>query len=258
MAVGGTNLAADLVARGECQHVFHVAGGLHHAKRERAAGFCIFNDIVAAVRRWQSRFGYERIAILDVDGHHGDGTQALLWREPLLTISLHQYDGRFFPGTGAIEERGEGPGQNFAINLPLPRYTNDELYLSALQIALEAIERYQPQALIVQCGVDGHFSDRMVGLKLSTYLYEAVIREAHALAHRVCDGRLLVVGGGGYEPEVVARCWSILVANLAGKVGELGPRYAALHDDPFQLPALDATAQQKVGEMVGLARATFL
>lgn len=257
MAVGGTLLGADLVAKGECQHVFHVAGGLHHAKREKASGFCIFNDIVAAARRWQSHYGYERIAILDVDGHHGDGTQDLLWREPILTVSLHQYDGRFFPGTGSLEEQGEGPGRNFALNFPLPRYTNDELYLPALQLALEAIENYRPQAIIVQFGVDGHFSDRMVGLKLSTRVYEAVVRGVHALAHRVCQGRLLVVGGGGYEPETVSRCWSILVANLAGRVEELGRLYDELHDPLTNLPALDETAQLKVAQMLNSARKTF-
>ncbi len=258
LAVGGTLLAADLVGQGHCQHVFHVAGGLHHAKREKASGFCIFNDIVAAVRRWQSRYGYERIAILDIDGHHGDGTQELLWREPVLTVSLHQYDGRFFPGTGAVTERGAGPGQDFAINLPLPRYTTDELYVGALQIALEAIEKYQPQAIIAQFGVDGHFSDRMVGLKLSTYLYETVIREVHALAHQICDGRLVIVGGGGYEPDTVARCWSILIANLCGRVESLGSKYADLHDPIAQLPTQDETARQKVGEMVRLAHTMFL
>ena len=258
LAVGGTLLAADLVGQGQCQHVFHVAGGLHHAKREKASGFCIFNDIVAAVRRWQSRYGYERIAILDIDGHHGDGTQELLWREPVLTVSLHQYDGRFFPGTGALAERGAGPGQNFAINLPLPRNTTDKLYISALQIALQAIENYQPQAIIVQFGVDGHFSDRMVGLKLSTYLYETVIQEVHALAHRVCAGRLVIVGGGGYEPDTVARCWSILMANLSGRVESLGLNHADLHDPITQLPALDDTAVEKVGEMVRLAYPMFL
>lgn len=258
LAVGGTILAADLVAKNTCQHVFHVAGGLHHAQYERTSGFCIFNDIVAAVRRWQSHYGYERIAILDVDGHHGDGTQQLLWREPILTVSLHQYDGRFFPGTGALEERGEGPGRNFAINFPLPRYTTDELYLPALDVAIQTIEQYQPQAIIVQFGVDGHFSDKMVGLKLSTHTYEAVIQKTHALAHRVCNGRLIVVGGGGYEPETVARCWAILVANLSGKIATLGPDCDTLHDPIEKLPQLDATAQTKVGQMIEQAQKLFL
>jgi len=250
MAVGGTLLGADLVGSGQVQHAFHPAGGLHHAKYEQAAGFCIFNDIVAAVRRWQNLYGLKRIAILDVDGHHGDGTQALLYREPVLTVSLHQYDGRFYPGTGALSERGEGPGLGYALNLPLPRYTTDSDYLRTLSFALAEIESYQPQALIVQYGVDGHFSDRMVGLKLSTHVYEQVAEQAHALAHRLCNGRLLVVGGGGYEPETVARCWSIMAAELSGRRASLGAAYTALHDPVETLPAPDPTAQAQVQRLL--------
>ncbi len=250
MAVGGTLMGADLVGSGVARHAFHPAGGLHHAKYEQAAGFCIFNDIVAAVRRWQSRFGLERIAILDVDGHHGDGTQALLYREPILTVSLHQYDGRFYPRTGALTERGEGPGLGYALNLPLPRFTTDEDYFKVLDIALAEIERYRPQALIVQYGVDAHFSDRMVGLKISTYVYERVAERALALAQQYCNGRLLVVGGGGYEPETVARCWGIMAANLSGRRAALGERYYALHDLPETLPSPDPAVSEQVARVV--------
>jgi acetoin utilization protein AcuC len=173
-------------------------------------------------------------------------------------VSLHQYDGRFFPGTGTLEERGEGPGQNFAINFPFPRYTTDELYLPALEMAMAAIENYQPQAIIVQFGVDGHFLDRMVGLKLSTRVYEAIVQQIHALSHKICEGRLVVVGGGGYEPAVVARCWSLLVANLSGRVSQLGIAYAALHDPLDQMPPLNETAQAKALQMLETARPLFL
>ncbi len=250
MAVGGTLLGADLIGSGKVTHAFHPAGGLHHAKYDRAAGFCIFNDIVAAVRLWQNRYGYQRIAILDVDGHHGDGTQALLYREPVLTVSLHMYDGRFYPKTGALSERGEGPGLGYALNLPLPRFSTDEDYVKLLEIALTEIERYQPQALILQYGVDGHFSDRMVGLKLSTRVYEQIAEQAHALAHRVCDGRLLVVSGGGYEPDAVARCWAILAASLSGKRPTLGQQYQALHDAPDALPEPNPEASAQVERTV--------
>lgn len=250
LATGGTLVAAELVGSGQTQHAFHVAGGLHHAHRERVSGFCIFNDIVAAVRYWQTHYGYQRIAILDVDGHHGDGTQSLLYEEPVLTVSLHQYDGRFFPGTGALTERGAGAGRGYCLNLPLPRYSTDSEYLPALEIALAEIEAYQPQALILQYGVDGHYSDRMVGLKLSTRVYEQVARRVHDLAHRLCEGRLVVVGGGGYEPEAVARCWGILMANLCGQAEALGERYAALHDQPESLPPPEPTAVEQVNRLL--------
>jgi acetoin utilization protein AcuC len=250
MAVGGTLLAADLVGSGQTQHAFHPAGGLHHAHYERVSGFCIFNDIVAAVRLWQTRYGYKRIAILDIDGHHGDGTQSLLYREPILTVSLHMYDGRFFPRTGAITERGEGEGLGYALNLPLPRFTTDAEYLEAFEIAINAVEAYAPDAILLQFGVDGHYSDRMVGLKLSTYVYEYIAAQTHSLAHRLCQGRLVVVGGGGYEPETVARCWAILAANLANQTTNLGQRYTALHDLPSEFPPSNPAAVLQFHQMV--------
>lgn len=250
LAYGGTLLAARLVGSGQARHVFHVAGGLHHAHYDRVSGFCIFNDIVGAVRLWQREYGYERIAILDVDGHHGDGTQSLLYNEPVLTVSLHQYDGRFFPGTGALGERGEGAGKGYCLNFPLPRYTTDAEYRPALEIALAQVEAYRPQAIILQFGTDGHFTDRMVGLKLSTYLYEEVAQQIHALAHRVCEGRLVVVSGGGYEPEAVARCWGLLLANLTGPTEALGHHYLTLHDRPSSLPSSVPAAVEQVDHLL--------
>jgi len=236
LAVGGTLVGAELIGRGHANHVFHGAGGLHHAHYDRVSGFCIFNDIVAAVRYWQKNFGYERIAILDVDGHHGDGTQSLLYQEQVLKVSIHHYDGRFFPKTGALGERGSGPGWGYTVNLPLPRFSTDEEYLPLLEIAFEQIEAYRPQAIILQYGTDAHFMDRMTGLKISTRAYEQISEGVHELAHQLCEGRLLVVGGGGYEPDMVARCWGILLANLSGKRAQLGPRYSDLYDDPPKIP----------------------
>jgi acetoin utilization protein AcuC len=251
---GGTILAADLTAQGKARHVFNPAGGLHHAQYDKASGFCIFNDIVGAVRHWQTHYGYERVAILDVDGHHGDGTQWLLYREPILTVSLHMYDGRFYPRTGAISERGEGDGIGYAVNFPLPRHSTDREYLPMLDLAIQAIENYQPQAIILQFGVDGHFSDRMVGLKLSTYVYEAVAQKIKNVADRVCEGRLIAVGGGGYEPETVARCWSIIAAILMDKKEALGDLYTALHDAPETLPEPDPQAEEQVEKTLTMLR----
>jgi acetoin utilization protein AcuC len=251
---GGTLLAAELVASGKVRHVFNPAGGLHHAQYDKAGGFCIFNDIVGAVRYWQNRYGYKRIAVIDVDGHHGDGTQWLLYREPILTVSLHMYDGRFYPRTGAISERGEGAGMGYSLNFPLPRHSTDGEYLAMLEMAIAAVEKYQPEAIILQYGVDGHLADRMVGLKLSTYVYEAVAEKVKALADKVCAGRLIAVGGGGYEPEAVARCWSILAAVLADKKFVLGDKYTALHDAPDSLPSSEPAAVEQVERTLTVLR----
>ena len=259
LSVGGTVLATDLLARGDATHAFHPAGGLHHAARERASGFCIFNDIVAAVRHLQQVYGYERIAVLDVDGHHGDGTQALLYDEPILTVSIHHYDGKFFPRTGTAEDRGEGAGTGYAVNLPLPRYAGHPAFMAALEgVALPAIARYRPQALIVQFGVDGHYQDRMAGIRLTTRSYAAVARAAHNLAHNLCGGRVIFVGGGGYEPQIVRRCWAILMAILTECESALGKEYIALHDpadaDLVGEPAVAAQVAAHIPYWRGLHR----
>lgn len=214
--VGGSMRAADLIASGEVAHAFNPAGGQHHAHAGRGGGFCVFNDVVAAVRRFQE-WGFERIAVLDVDGHHGDGTETLLMREPVLTISLHQYGERTYPGSGGPTEIGQGPGRGYNLNLPLDRNTGDAAYLSILrEIAGPAIRAYHPQVLIVEFGTDAHAADPLLRLRLSTAAYASIAGWVHDLSHELCCGRLLVVGGGGYEPEHVVRCWLLMLAELAG------------------------------------------
>jgi acetoin utilization protein AcuC len=115
-------------------------------------------------------------------------------------------------------------------------------------------ERYRPQAIILQYGADGHYTDRMSGLKLSTRAYEYVAAQTHALAHRVCDGRLLAVGGGGYEPEVVERCWSILLAQLAGQKTVSADAYTALHDPVTDLPQPNPDSIVQSSQMLSLAK----
>src|SRR2546421_155732 len=157
-------MMADLVGSGRLAHAFNPAGGLHHARRDRAAGFCPVNDIVLAVRRLQRRYGFLRPAVLDVDGHHGDGTQELLNDEPLLTISLHQYDGRFYPKSGRLDESGAGAGEGYHVNLPLPRGAGDGVYAAALEgVVGPILDAYRPDVLLLQYGVDAHALDPLVG-----------------------------------------------------------------------------------------------
>lgn len=208
----------------------NLSGGLHHAHAERASGFCLFNDVVIAVRVLQREFGYQRIAVLDVDGHHGDGTQALLYAEPTLFVSLHRHGARFYPGTGDVDEQGEGAGLGYTLNLPLPRWCGDEAYLTALHAAAEpALRAYRPQAIILQYGVDGHYADSMVRLGLTTHAYAHIARSVRHLADQLCGGRLLVVGGGGYSPENATRCWAFLLGELSDTPPSL---LESLHDAP--------------------------
>lgn len=215
LAVGATVLGTRLALEGRASHVFNPAGGLHHAHADRASGFCLLNDIAVAVRDAQAR-GVRRIAVLDVDAHHGDGTQAIFWDEDVLAISIHEFGERFFPGTGAADERGAGPGAGRTLNLPLARGAGDSAFLAALDIAVGAARSYRPELLIVQFGTDGHATDPYAHLGLSDSAYVAVAQRVHALAHEVCDGRLVLLGGGGYTPETVARLWTSALAAVGG------------------------------------------
>jgi acetoin utilization protein AcuC len=219
--VGGSIFGADLIMRGEVEHAFNVGGGLHHAKRSSAAGFCVFNDVAVAARHLQRRYGLKRIAIVDIDGHHGDGTQAIFYREPILTISLHRYGGdflgRFYPGTGSVREIGEGDGKGYSVNVPLPAGTSDEAFLEAFnEIVPPLLEKYRPEILLNQFGVDAHYQDPLVGLSLTTKSYLEVSSTLHQLAHEVSGGKYLIFGGGGYKPSNVSRCWALMLITVAG------------------------------------------
>ncbi|HEY8477833.1 MAG TPA: acetoin utilization protein AcuC [Chloroflexota bacterium] len=251
-SVGGSLLGADLLARGEVTHVFNPGGGLHHARRSAAGGFCVFNDIAVAVRRLQ-RLGYRRVAVVDVDGHHGDGTQELLYDEPVLVVSLHRYGNGFYPKTGGIDEVGVGAGYGYTVNVPLPPRVGDVAYLEAFDaVVLPLLHHYRPEVLVFQCGVDGHYADPLVRLGLTTHAYQQIATRLHDVAHRWCGGRLLVVGGGGYVPENVARCWAVVLATIAD-VPLPDEMWVSLHD--AETPRLDPSAPDQVREVVARLRA---
>lgn len=243
VAVGGTLACVDAVATAGAAHAFNPGGGLHHAHRDRTSGFCPLNDVVIAVQHAQRRYGWRRIAIIDVDGHHGDGTQELLYGEDVLTVSLHRYDGRFFPGSGHYDELGWGPGLGSKVNIPLPRGTSDAAYRHVFDTLVPPlVQAYRPQAIILQFGVDGHYRDAMVRLGLTLRTFAHIARSVHDLAHRFCNGRLVVVGGGGYNPKVVARCWATLLLALLEAPAAVRANAAALigTDNPPEMGGLAA------------------
>ncbi len=203
LACGGSILAADLVARGEVTRAFAFAGGLHHAMPDRASGFCYLNDAVLAILTLR-RHGL-RVAYVDIDAHHGDGVQAAFYRSAeVLTISTHERGDRLFPGTGSVEELGEGPGRGYAVNLPLNPYTDDAVYLAAFEAVVPpAIEAFRPDVVVAQLGIDGHRTDPLTHLALSVDGFAAAVRRILALAPR-----LVALGGGGYDLANVARAWT--------------------------------------------------
>jgi acetoin utilization protein AcuC len=213
--VGGSLMAAEAVHTGAALHSFNPAGGLHHAMRDRASGFCVYNDIAIAVA-WLRNQGH-RVACVDVDVHHGDGTQALFYSDPeVLTISLHESGRYLFPGTGFPDEIGAGAARGTSANLPLQPYTWDEPLLAAFEAVVPPLLReFRPTILVTQDGCDTHFLDPLAHIQGSTAIWPHIGRRFHELAHELCEGRWVATGGGGYAiREVVPRAWSLLFAEM--------------------------------------------
>ncbi len=215
--VGGTLRAQRAVLSGQAHHAFNLGGGFHHASRSRASGFCIFNDVAIAIGALLQE-GLRRVLYVDVDAHHGDGVQYSFYSDPrVLTISLHE-DGRYlFPGTGFVGEIGEGEGEGYCVNVPLPPYTGDQEYLRAFEEVVPPLARsFKPQIMVTQLGVDTHFSDPLTHLNLTVDAHRTIAEEFHRLAHDVCGGRWVAAGGGGYEPSAVARSWTLMFGAMVG------------------------------------------
>jgi acetoin utilization protein AcuC len=215
---GASLVAAEAVLSGRADHAFNPAGGLHHAMPERASGFCVYDDPAIAIE-WLLRNGAGRIAYVDVDVHHGDGPQAIFYRDPrVLTISIHQ-DGRtLFPGTGFVSEIGAGEAEGTKANLPLPPYTGDGAWLWALgEVVPPLVSAWKPDVLVTQLGCDTHYTDPLAQFGLTTAAYRQTAELLHRLAHHAAGGRWVATGGGGYQwARVVPRAWTIYFAEMAG------------------------------------------
>jgi acetoin utilization protein AcuC len=217
--IGGTLRALDAVLGGEADHAFNLGGGLHHAYPDRASGFCLFNDVAVAIKRLK-RLGFQRIMYIDVDAHQGDGVMYSFYDDPgVLNVDFHE-DGKFlFPGRGHMLELGEGAGRNYKINVPFPPYSADNSFTYAFRELVPPLARsYRPEIILMQCGVDTHASDPLTDLHLSVNAYATAIDLVHRLAHEVCDGRLVMFGGGGYNPASVALGWTRMVCTVTNTV----------------------------------------
>lgn len=214
LCVGGSVLAADLVMDGKSKAAFNIGGGLHHAHRDRAAGFCVFNDPAIAIAHILERSGGDaRVAYIDIDAHHGDGVQEVFYdSNRVLTISVHETGRYLFPGTGSVEETGIKDGVGYSVNVPLAPYTDDETYLWAFrEVVPPLIGAFAPDFLVTQLGADTHWRDPLTHLALTTAGYEEVVREIQALG-----GKWVACGGGGYDLQVVPRAWTLAFAVMAG------------------------------------------
>ena len=211
LVTGATLQAVDFVADGKGEIAFNIAGGLHHAMKSRASGFCYINDPVIGIMRLLSRG--KKVAYIDIDAHHGDGVQKAFYEtHQVLTISLHETGYTLFPGTGFEYEIGEGEGEGYAVNLPFPPGTGDDVYVWAFEeVVPELIHAFQPDIVVTQLGVDTFYDDPLTNLQLSIFGYERILKRIKDLAPR-----WVALGGGGYNIPNVARAWTLAWAVMNG------------------------------------------
>jgi acetoin utilization protein AcuC len=218
LVAGATLGAARVMWSGHAAHAASISGGLHHAMRRCASGFCVYNDPAVAIK-WLLAAGAERVAYVDTDVHHGDGVQAAFYDDPrVLTISLHEHPAALFPGTGLPTETGTGAGVGYAVNVALPAGTGDAGWLRAFDAVVPPLLRaFKPTVLVSQHGCDSHRLDPLAHLELSVDGQRLAQVMLHDLAHELCEGRWLLTGGGGYAlVQVVPRTWTHLLAVAAG------------------------------------------
>ncbi len=216
---GGSLQAADSILAGSALHVVNFAGGMHHAARGRASGFCIYNDAALAIQRLLDG-GTQRVVYIDVDAHHGDGTQSIFWDDPrVLTISLHESGMSLFPGTGFANEIGGPRALGSSVNVAVPAGTTDAGWLRAFHAVVpQLVAAFGPEVVVSQHGCDGHRGDDLSNLRLSVDGQRQNALDIADLAQRHCQGRWIATGGGGYNLiDVVPRTWSHLAAIAGGQ-----------------------------------------
>lgn len=216
---GGSLLAAAAILDGSAVRAVNFGGGLHHAARDRASGFCIYNDTALAVQRLLDG-GVQRVAYVDIDAHHGDGTQSIFWNDPrVLTVSLHETGLTLFPGTGFANEIGGPDAPGTAVNVALPAGTGDAGWLRAFHAVVpQLISAFKPEVIVSQHGCDSHALDTLSHLNISVDGQREAASAIAKLAAKYCDNRWIATGGGGYNVvAVVPRSWAHLIGIAAGR-----------------------------------------
>jgi acetoin utilization protein AcuC len=250
---GASITAAEAVASGDFNHSFNPAGGLHHARRREASGFCIYNDPAVAIAAVLKRHPEWRVMYVDVDVHHGDGVQWIFYDEPrVLTVSLHQSGRYLYPGTGFTDETGAGDARGTSVNVPLLPMTGDTDYLWALQEVVPRVAgAFRPDLILTQLGADTHWGDPLANMGLTMRAYPQIARLLHEVAHEHASGRWVATGGGGYQAEtVVPKVWAMYFAEMCGSP-EAVPA-AWLDDRPEEQVSSDnrADVERTVGDVL--------
>lgn len=206
LAAGGVLAGVDAVMKGLLNNVFcAIRPPGHHAEREKAMGFCLFNNAAVGARYAQQQHGAGRIAIIDWDVHHGNGTQNIFYEDAsVFYTSTHQYP--FYPGTGSRSEQGEGEGAGFTLNVPLPAGTGEKEYVESFQREiLPAIERFRPDLIIISAGFDAHRDDPLANMNLTAESFARLTSLVMETAEKVCNGRIVSILEGGYNLAALAQ-----------------------------------------------------
>lgn len=214
--VAGTVCAAvDRIMHNECQRAFIPIAGLHHARRNIAAGFCVFNDCGIAIEYLRRQYSIQRIAYIDIDAHHGDGVFYSFEADPeLIFADLHE-DGQFlYPGTGAASETGIGSATGTKLNIPMPPHSDDNAFMQAWKAVEEFLLKHGADFIFLQCGADSIKGDPITHLEYSEKAHAHAAKRLHILADQLCHGRLIALGGGGYNHQNIAKTWTTVVASL--------------------------------------------
>jgi acetoin utilization protein AcuC len=281
-AVAGGSLAAmRAILAGDAEHAFHPGGGLHHAMRDHASGFCIYDDPALAIAL--ARQAGRRVLYIDLDVHHGDGVEALHAADPdVMTVSIHESGRTLFPGTGFVGQVPAGAAPGSVVDVPLEAFTGADVWLEAVEAVVGlAAGRFKPDLVVSQHGADSHAWDPLAHLRVTTTAMGAAARLVDSIAHRYADGRWLATGGGGYDAyRVVPRMWALVW--LAGAhrpvpgstPSEWRERWASpaeafgtpgmpsQFEDPPEVgasadrltKAADATSRRTIDEVLGLMR----
>jgi acetoin utilization protein AcuC len=241
LIVGGAVECGKAVFEGKVARAISIGGGYHHAGRNYGGGFCLFNDIAVLVEYLRAKHGIKQFLILDYDVHFGNGTSDIYYQDPnVLYISLHQDPRTIYPGTGFAWQIGEGAGEGFNVNVPLPPGTGDSTYLHALnEIFVPLAEEFKPEIIIANGGSDPHFADMLGDLSLTVKGFFSISRLIRETADKVCGGKLVLMPGSGYNPKVLPICWYALVTGVVG-LKEINVK------DPYNPPEEPSFCRKKV------------
>ena len=218
LIVGGAITCGESIYGKNAKCGISLGGGYHHAGKNYGGGFCLFNDIAILVEYLRCRYDLKRFLILDYDVHFGNGTSDIYYKDPtVLYISIHQDPNTIYPGTGFAWQIGEDKGEGYNVNVPLPPGTSNSTYLDALnKVFVPLAEEFKPEIIIANGGSDPHFADTLGNLRLTVngfFELSSMIRET---ADKICQGKLVLMPGSGYNPTVLPLCWYALVAGVVG------------------------------------------